>query len=180
MSRTRYRRRKLIIHPSFQVGTALGVIFFLVFYSAILGLLIFYPMKAEMDRVSDSRMRLYLADQILLLHSRLWPGVLAVALLVGGQIIVFSHRIAGPLYRVRMALEQILAGNYSVRVKLRDRDRFKEFEPVVNALAEKLAAEQTKVDRLVALASKDQAVPQEIRALANELASESRAGKSAS
>ena len=180
MSRTGYRRRKVIIHPSFQLGTALGVVFFLVLYSAILGFLIFYPMKAELERLSDSRLKLYLADQMLLLHSRLWPGVVAVALLVGGQIILVSHRIAGPLYRIRAALERLLSGNYSVRVKLRDRDRFREFEPIVNALAEKLEAERAKVERLVAAASRDDASIQEIRSLAVELVPGGRSKQSVS
>jgi methyl-accepting chemotaxis protein len=180
MSRLGYRRRKLIIHPTFQIRSAIGVMFFIVVYSAILGFLIFYPMKVELDRVSDSRMRLYLADQMLTLHSRLWPGVLAVALLVGGQVIVVSHRIAGPLYRIRVALESMLAGDYSMRVKLRENDRFQELEPLVNALAAKLEARNSRIDRLVAAACQDHASLHEIRTLAAELASAPRSTQSGS
>lgn len=171
MSPPQYRRRKIVIHPSFQLRSAIAVFFFLVVYSGVLGFLIFYPIKLELDRVTDPQSQMMISAQILTLHRRVWPGVLAVSVLVGAQILFISHRIAGPLYRVRVSLEQLVAGNPTVRVKLRKHDNFAEFEPLVNTIAEQLETQKSKLERLATLASSQQANLQEIRSLASELLS---------
>jgi methyl-accepting chemotaxis protein len=151
-----------------------AIFLFVLVYSGLLALLIFYPLQVEFDKITDEAARTAIADQILVLHARVWPAVLAVALLAGGQIIFFSHRIAGPIYRIRMSLESLLKGDYTVRVKLRDHDNFKELEPMVNKLAELLEDQQQKIEQLTSLVSSDRANLSEIRSKVGELASHSR------
>jgi methyl-accepting chemotaxis protein len=174
MGKPPQRRRKLIVDPSFQVRASVAIFLFVLVYSGLLALLIFYPLQVEFDKITDETARTIIADQILVLHARVWPAVLAVALLAGGQIIFFSHRIAGPIYRVRMSLDSLLRGDYGVRVKLRDNDNFKELEPMVNSLAELLEAQHAKIEQLTSLVSSDRANLSEIRSKVGELASHSR------
>jgi methyl-accepting chemotaxis protein len=174
MGKPPHRRRKLIIDPNFQVRASVAIFLFVLVYSGLLALLIFYPLKVELDKITDDYARAVIADQILVLHARVWPAVLAVALLAGGQIIFFSHRIAGPIYRVRMTLGSLLKGDYGVRIKLRDRDHFKELEPMVNQLAELLEAQSAKIEQLTSLVSSDGANLSEIRTKVGELASHTR------
>ena len=174
MGKPPQRRRKLIVDPAFQVRASVAVFLFVLVYSGLLALLIFYPLQVEFDKITDENARAVIADQILVLHARVWPAVLAVALLAGGQIIFFSHRIAGPIYRIRMSLDRLLRGDYGVRVKLRDHDNFKELEPMVNGLAELLEAQHAKIEQLTSLVSSDRANLSEIRSKVGELASHSR------
>ncbi|MBI5167310.1 MAG: methyl-accepting chemotaxis protein [candidate division NC10 bacterium] len=138
-----FRRRKILIKPSYQLRSALTVILFLVIYSLILGFLIFYPIQQELSTGASLEEQARVSHQVLQLHKRVWPGVLIVAILVGIQAIFASHRIAGPLYRVEKALEDLIAGDFKQRIRLRRRDQFREFEGLINQLAEHL--EQTSL-----------------------------------
>lgn len=49
-----------------------------------------------------------------------------------------SHRIAGPIFRIRGALEEMAEGRIPRKITLRKRDEFKELAETVNSLIEKL------------------------------------------
>ena len=82
------------------------------------------------------------ARQFLALHNRVWPPVLALIALLVIHNIVFSHRIAGPLYRIRSELKKIGDGNLFVHVKLRKNDYLDKEAASVNEMVESL---RTKV-----------------------------------
>lgn len=114
------------------------MVLFMVIYSLVLGFLIFYPLQQELSGGASLEEQARVSHQVLQLHKRVWPGVLIVAILVGIQAIFASHRIAGPLYRVEKALEGLIAGDFKQRIRLRKRDKFREFEGLINRLAERL------------------------------------------
>ncbi len=49
----------------------------------------------------------------------------------------YSHRIAGPVYRISKDIDRVLQGEQGVRVKLRSKDRLQELSIQVNRLIEK-------------------------------------------
>ncbi len=52
--------------------------------------------------------------------------------------IVLSHRTFGPLVRIKHFVEQLQTGNYSARLKFRDRDHLGELAGMFNELADTL------------------------------------------
>jgi HAMP domain-containing protein len=59
--------------------------------------------------------------------------------------IQMSHRIFGPIVPIVKHVEELSAGRYSSRIKLRESDEFKEVQDALNSLAEKLdSAEKAK------------------------------------
>jgi signal transduction histidine kinase len=54
------------------------------------------------------------------------------------QAVVMSHKITGPLTRVRRSVAEAVKGNYSARVKLRKADLVHEYAEEVNQLLELL------------------------------------------
>jgi len=46
----------------------------------------------------------------------------------------YSHRVAGPVYNMKKTLDSYLAGNTSVRVKLRQKDYFFELAEKINSV----------------------------------------------
>lgn len=51
----------------------------------------------------------------------------------------FSHRIAGPVYRIEKTLSEIAKGNLSMRIKLRGGDELVDLADMINSLTENLA-----------------------------------------
>jgi methyl-accepting chemotaxis protein len=78
------------------------------------------------------------ARQFLTLHARVWPPVMMLVALLVIHNIVFSHRIAGPLYRIRNELKKIGDGNLFVQVKLRKNDYLDKEAASVNDMVEAL------------------------------------------
>jgi len=52
--------------------------------------------------------------------------------------LLFSHRIAGPVYRIGKTLEEISKGNLSLRVRLRKGDELVDLADMINNLTESL------------------------------------------
>jgi len=50
----------------------------------------------------------------------------------------FSHRIAGPVYRIEKTLREIIKGDLSLRIKLRDGDELIDLADMINSLTENL------------------------------------------
>jgi len=52
--------------------------------------------------------------------------------------ILATHRIAGPVYRIEIDIERVLAGEKGVRVRTRRRDAFPDLAERVNELIERI------------------------------------------
>ena len=52
--------------------------------------------------------------------------------------IFYSHRIAGPLYRIQTDIEKVLDGSKDVRINLRKRDKMKPLANLLNHMIEEL------------------------------------------
>jgi nitrogen fixation/metabolism regulation signal transduction histidine kinase len=95
------------------------------------------------------------ADRVLILHSRIWPAVISLIIILGIHSTIIFHRVAGPLYRFRLAFEQIKKGNLKFRVKLRKKDYLHDEEEAFNNMIETMAGKlkDIKIDSLDSLNS---------------------------
>lgn len=55
---------------------------------------------------------------------------------------VYSHRVIGPTVPIRRHLKELAEGNYSARIKIREKDEFKEIAEDLNHLAEVLESKR--------------------------------------
>ena len=131
-------RKKIIVKPGFQLKTALVLALCILAYSLIFGAMIFYPLYHELNTAQSLDVQTNVSKTILYLHRRIWPGLLAVAVLAGIQSVFASHRIAGPMYRFEKMAEDLLRGNYGARIRTRKGDEFKEMTRLLNDLASDL------------------------------------------
>ena len=51
----------------------------------------------------------------------IWTCI-AVMVIIGTYTLFFSHRIAGPIYRMKISLDRMLAGDYDFKIKVRKND----------------------------------------------------------
>ena len=100
MSRPRFRRHFLwdTVQPRFLGLSFCYVVVVIVAVSAAL----FLPLMLQLEHLPVSSPEAQrVADQFELLHSRFWPVVAVVSLLLLVHGVFFSHRIAGPLTSMR-------------------------------------------------------------------------------
>lgn len=133
------KRRIYYIEKKFQTKYILLTIFLLLTYTFAFIIIIFSPyiLTLSLDFYSLSE-KAEAARTLLLLHSKVWPGIGGIILLFGALSIFITHKIAGPLYRLKKSLSEINEGNLEVKVKLRKGDDLKDLAEHVNMLAEEL------------------------------------------
>jgi methyl-accepting chemotaxis protein len=164
MSRPRFRRHFLwdTVQPRFMGLSLCYVMVLIVSVSVAL----FLPLMLELEHLPLSSAEAQrVADQFELLHSRFWPVVAGVSLLLIVHGVFFSHRIAGPLYRFRRIFHSVARGDLTVRTSIRKSDYLhteaKCLGEMVSALRDKMAriearhAEMTpQLERLKAAVSR--------------------------
>lgn len=138
MKRKLFRRRKKLIKPRHQLKLALFVVVFLLIYSFVLGVAIFFPLAMELRATTGVEEQARIAFVILGLHETIWPALFSILVLVFIGAILFSHRVVGPVYRLERAIEEFVSGNFKERMRLRSTDELREIETATNRLAEYL------------------------------------------
>lgn len=74
--------------------------------------------------------------------SALWV-VCLILICVGIMSLLYSHRIAGPIYRIRQCIDMMSEGKDIPPIKLRTYDEFKEVAASLNKLREKLKEKES-------------------------------------
>ncbi|CAG1066218.1 hypothetical protein BAC1_01825 [uncultured bacterium] len=139
-----FTRRTIMIKPDYQLRLAVKVSLSIILYSFILGFIIFYPLYQDLMSAATIEKQAVISSVVLYLHKSFWPGFVLVALLAGLQAIWSSHALVGPMYRFEKTVQELISGNYSIRIKIRKRDEFKEMEGFLNKLAATLEEARTR------------------------------------
>lgn len=92
---------------------------------------VFLPLAADLRRLSPADAA-RAADRFLMLHAWLWPGLATVLAITTVQLLVTTHRVAGPLVRLRRVLAEIRDLDFRQVVRLRDGDYLGEEAAVLN------------------------------------------------
>lgn len=131
------RRRKYFLSKSAQPKLLLGVTILVLILVIIAGGLFYILANKELSA------EYYKAHSTLkYVMQNLLPWLLLVNLLailvVLFLAIFFTHRIAGPTYRMQQDLRKIGQGILTTRVKTREKDQLKELESEINKMAEQM------------------------------------------
>jgi general secretion pathway protein G len=150
-----WNRRQLIVgtvqyrQVAFELVYMLAfiVVFFAVFFLPLI-------IKLQSDVLGDAE-RQVVADQFLDLHARGWPIILGMCLLFIMHSFIWSHRIAGPLYRFKQVFKTVTKGDLTVPVSLRAKDYLTEeahdLGAMVTRLRQQIAAIKRDADRVADL-----------------------------
>ena len=118
------------------------VVIVLVFASALL-----VPLIARMSIESEYDQEVVeAAHQFLNLHYHLWPPLLLTLALLTLHNIVITHRIAGPLWRMRRELAAIGNGDLSRVVRIRPRDYMSQEAEAINSMTQSLKARVERIE----------------------------------
>lgn len=140
-----YKRRKFFIDKHFQLKYILLVIFMLLLYTIVFVVTLFLPQLLPFIFDSPVKEQVHAAEILILYHKNVWPAVLIVIPLFGFFSIFITHRIAGPVYRLKQKLEQMTTWSLNSTLTLRGGDDMQDLAECVNALSDELQATVTDI-----------------------------------
>src|SRR5512141_232948 len=134
------RRRTRLVDRQFQLGLAARLILVLTALFAAGIAFAFAPSFYVLATTNDLKSLEPAASEFLVLHQRLWPAVFLTFVGIFVYAIFFSHRIAGPVYRINAILRALLDERDPPVVKFRDGDYFQPTATLLGELSEKMRA----------------------------------------
>jgi HAMP domain-containing protein len=148
MVNIKYKRTKFIVKKGFQlryIGLILAV---MLFSSLIAGYTIYYNswvfLGSKLANVYPQGM---LAQIFKAVNFKLTINLTLIAIICVGIGIIASHRIAGPIDRMVKFLNSVKSGDYSKRLKLREKDELVDLANAINELVDKLEGEKKAVSK---------------------------------
>ena len=121
-------RRKYFINKAFQLNLILKFVILVIFGSIISGLILYFYMARKLldgpEVVYYNTMGL-LAPAIIFTQFIVGVFVVLIAIRV---VLLISHRIAGPLYRLERVAERVGDGDLTVKIGFRDKDALLPFK----------------------------------------------------
>lgn len=133
-----YKRRKFFIDKQFQTKYILLVIFMLLLYTLLFVGFLFIPQLLPFIFDSPLDEQVKAAEILLLYHKNVWPAVFIVIPLFGFFSIFITHKIAGPVYRLKIRLQQMTEWDLDTKVTLRKGDDLQDLAEFVNLLSAEL------------------------------------------
>jgi hypothetical protein len=133
-----HRRRTRIVDRQFQLGLAVRLLLVLTILFAAGLLLALAPSYYVLATTNDLKSLEPAAAEFLVLHKRLLPAALFSLAGIFLYAIFFSHRIAGPLYRINAILRALIEDRDPPVVKFRDDDYFHPTAALLGELSEKM------------------------------------------
>ena len=128
-------RRKFYVHP-IQKKYAIIVATLLILYSFILALALFFSSILDKGVISDSVGPWQGPNRFMLFFDNLWPVLVITIPIFVLLSILTTHRMAGPIHRLKHILGQVLQGDLSPVVKFRSGDEFHDLADLFNKVLE--------------------------------------------
>lgn len=153
------KRRRILVERGFQFRYTTLVIILMIVYGAVLSWLVYYfTWSAALRAVSPGFSRPALNELFTRLNYSLLITVLC-ALLMGALVgfltsLYFSHRVAGPLYRIKKVAREATEGNPVEEIRIRKKDELKDVVNEVNLLLKLIRELKEKNEELYSLVEK--------------------------
>jgi len=123
-----------IVPKNFSLRLTVTVISIIAVGVTVTGILLFISSQVFIGQTYTEGLKNLAQMKEILLQKSIIIYLATSFFIIGGIVLLtlfYSHRVAGPLYRLGVSARTIAGGDYTLRVKLRDRD-------VVHPLAESL------------------------------------------
>jgi len=135
---TRLFRWKYFIDKQLQTKFILYSVLLLLIYTLLFAFILFAPYAIPLTFDYSLEEKTTAARMLLSLHKSIWPALGLVILLLSGASIFVSHKVAGPMYRLKRFLLEIAGGNIDLTLKFRKRDDLHDLAANVNLVITEL------------------------------------------
>jgi signal transduction histidine kinase len=124
-------RGKYLIKKSMQLGLTLRFLFLIIIFSLFIGFEVYITIWPVVSGAIPQDLFDLVMNQILF---RLICFIFPIIFVIMTFSIVFSHRIAGPIYRLEKTLDRLINGEDVETIRLRKSDALKELVEKINSL----------------------------------------------
>lgn len=142
MSKSTYKRRNFFINKEFQGKLIFNYFLLVVIGSALfVGIISFFSSNTLSIVYENYHLELGITPDILL--KKFFSAQWFFIIIGGGAVIIvtlfLSHRVAGPFYRFEITLDEMINGDLSQTIYLREKDEGKELASKINLFNHKLS-----------------------------------------
>jgi len=139
MQERKYKRSQYIVDKSMQFKFVGLVFFYIIAFFVISMIVVYFSGWNQMANcMADIYPQAKMVEIMNSMYLRLLIGFLLLLPVAMVSAIMLSHKIAGPLVRIKRALNQLANGNYDVIVNLRKHDQLQDVAILINKLAQTL------------------------------------------
>ncbi|MBE0433573.1 HAMP domain-containing protein [candidate division WOR-3 bacterium] len=133
----KYKRRHYLIHKGFQFRM-IGIVLLLVLGATILTTVVnHFFFLSSIVRFTEEHGRPPTGSELIAASTRPLLVIIPVAFVLLAIICLFiSHRIAGPLHRLKMYMDKVQAGDLDVELKFRKGDAIHDVADSFNHMVE--------------------------------------------
>jgi methyl-accepting chemotaxis protein len=131
-------RKKYFIDKRLQTKFILFTIVLLLVYTLLFVVILFVPYVVPLSFDYPLDEQTEAARMVLSLHTSIWPALAIVMLILGVSSIFVSHKVAGPIYRLKRSLAEVAGGNINLTLKFRKRDELHDLADSVNLVIHEL------------------------------------------
>lgn len=138
-NKTKFKRRNYLIAKVYQWRFAGRILFFMAIVSVIVIATVYFTgwalLKEKLYSYYSNEMlsQVFWEMNVLLLFRFLLIVPLVILL-----AIVLSHRIVGPIYRIKKVLDKVAKGDFGLRIRLRRSDELKDLAETINNALESM------------------------------------------
>lgn len=145
---------RLLVDRALQFNLVTRTVILVLFVFAVLNATLFAPFTEEIRKGVPQDPAVI--QSLLGLHRVIWPTAGFCLLVAVASALFLSHRIAGPLVRVKHAMREIEAGTLPEGIETRPRDYFKDEVRMLNRMVEGLRTQLEEIE--MATATVDHAI----------------------
>jgi len=138
-SMSQYNRRNYFIDKKMQTKYIVLVIAVLVLHTLIVLAAVFLPYFLMLSPDAPLDTRAEAAKAFLLVHANAWPVIVGIIIFFAIMTLFVTHRIAGPIFRIKRGIRDIADGRLNERIHLRKKDEFHDVAEELNSLAERFS-----------------------------------------
>ncbi|PIV12455.1 MAG: hypothetical protein COW11_00895 [Candidatus Omnitrophica bacterium CG12_big_fil_rev_8_21_14_0_65_43_15] len=135
----KYKRTHYIVEKNIQYRfVELILMYILIFFLISVAVIYFSGWRELLVKLSNVYPQAMLVGILNKVYVRLWIGFLLLLPVAAISAILASHKIAGPLVRIKQSLDEFIKGNYNISVKLRKGDHLQDVADQLNKLSESI------------------------------------------
>ncbi len=146
----RIRRRQYIVDKDFQIGFIFKFCAVVILSSFIIGGLVFYfTGNSTTVAIENTKVVVKPTSDFILPVLALTAAIVAVfsSLVLGVAALIISHRVVGPLYRLRKEVELLKEGDFTKQFQVRNKDHLKDLAKSLGEMSLTLRKRHTELKK---------------------------------